>query len=42
MYKQIVNKNGEELYILTLVCTNDIRPYIRVDTWENVKHLQSE
>lgn len=37
MYKQIVNKNGEELYLLTLVCTNDIKPYIRVNTWTKCK-----
>lgn len=37
MYNQITNKNGEKLYLLTLVCTNDIRPYIRVNTWKKCK-----
>lgn len=33
MYEQITNKKGENLYILTSVSTNDIKPYIKVDTW---------
>lgn len=37
MYNQITNKNGENLYILTSVSTNDIRPYIRVNTWAKCK-----
>lgn len=37
MYEQITNKNGEELYILTTVSTNDIKPYITVDTWAKCK-----
>lgn len=37
MYGQITNKKGEKLYILTAVSTNDIRPYVTVNTWENVK-----
>ena len=37
MYGQILNTDGEELYLLTLVSTNDIKPYIRIDTWEKCK-----
>ena len=37
MYRQMLNRDGEELYLLTLVCTNDIRPYIRVNTWAKCK-----
>lgn len=37
MYRQMLNRDGEELYLLTLVRTNDIRPYIRVDTWAKCK-----
>lgn len=35
MFGQITNKKGEKLYILTAVSTNDIKPYIEIDTWEN-------
>lgn len=35
MYSHIRNKKGEKLYILTVVSTNDIKPYIIVNTWEN-------
>ena len=46
MYSHIRNKKGEELYILTVVSTNDIKPYIRVNTWENciarLNHLTVE
>lgn len=35
MYSNIRNKKGEELYILTVVSTNDIEPYTLVNTWEN-------
>lgn len=35
MYSNIRNKKGEELYILIVVSTNDIKPYILVNTWEN-------
>lgn len=41
MYRQITNEKGEKLYILTAVSTNDIKPYIRVDTWEKCKNLFS-
>lgn len=41
MYEQITNKKGEKLYILTAVSTNDIKPYIKVDTWEKCKDLFS-
>lgn len=34
MFSQIRNTEGEKLYILTVVSTNDIKPYIKVDTWE--------
>lgn len=37
MFGQITNKKGENLYILTSVSTNDIRPYITVDTWAKCK-----
>ena len=37
MYGQILNTNGEKLYLLTLVSTNDIKPYTKVDTWAKCK-----
>lgn len=37
MFGQITNKEGENLYILTSVSTNNIKPYIIVDTWEACK-----
>ena len=37
MFGQITNKKGENLYILTSVSTNDIKPYITVDIWEKCK-----
>ena len=37
MYGQITNKKGEKLYILTAVSTNDIRPYVTVNTWAKCK-----
>lgn len=37
MFGQITNKKGEDLYILTSVSTNDIKPYIIVDTWQGCK-----
>lgn len=41
MFGQITNKKGENLCILTSVSTNDIKPYIKVDTWEKCKeHLE--
>ena len=42
MYRQITNEKGEKLYILTAVSTSDIKPYIRVDTWEKCKDLFSK
>ena len=33
----ITNGKGECLYILTAVSTNDIRPYITVNTWAKCK-----
>ena len=37
MYGQILNTDGKELYLLTLVSTNDIKPYTKVDTWAKCK-----
>lgn len=37
MFGQITNKKGENLYILTSVSTNDIKPYITIDTWAKCK-----
>ena len=37
MFGQITNKKGENLYILTSVSTNEIKPYITVDTWAKCK-----
>ena len=37
MYGQITNKKGEDLYILTYVSTNDIKFYIKIDTWAKCK-----
>ena len=34
MYNQIENPRGKKLYMLTIVCTNDIQPIIIVDTWK--------
>lgn len=39
MYSQITNRKGEKLYILTVVYTNDIKPYIKVNTWEKMQRL---
>ena len=41
MYSQIKNTKGEDLYIITVVSTNDIKPYIKVDTWKGcIKKLE--
>lgn len=32
MFHQIENKGGEKLYILTVVSTNNIKPYTYVNT----------
>lgn len=37
MYSRIQNSKGEKLYILTVVSTADIRPYIRINTWAKCK-----
>lgn len=37
MYRQITNKKDEGLYILAIVSTNDIKPYITVNTWAKCK-----
>ena len=42
MYGQITNKKGEKLYILTAVSTNDVRPYVTVDTWAKCKTILEE
>lgn len=34
MYSQIKNTKGEDLYIITIVSTNDIQPNVIVSTWE--------
>lgn len=34
MFHQIENRQGEKLYILTIVNTNSIKPYTYVNTWE--------
>ena len=41
MFSQIKNTNEEKLYIFTVVSTNDIKPYIKVDTWKGcIKKLE--
>ena len=42
MYSQIKNTKEEKLYILTVISTNDIKPYIKVNTWEKCKELFSQ
>ena len=37
MYSHIQNRKGEKLYILVAVSTNDIKPYIKINTWEGCK-----
>ena len=37
MYRQITNNKGEKLYILISVATNDINPYIKINTWAKCK-----
>lgn len=37
MFDHIKNRKGEKLYILTIVSTNDVKPYITVNTWEKCK-----
>lgn len=34
MYSQIKNTKGKDLYIITIVSTNDIQPLIITSTWE--------
>ena len=34
MFDQIKNRKGENLYILTNMSTNSIKPFIYVNTWE--------
>ena len=41
MYSQIKNTKGEDLYIITVVSTNDIQPLIITSTWEGcIKKLE--
>ncbi len=35
----ITNRKGECLYVLTLVSTNDITPYVVVNTWAKCKEF---
>lgn len=37
MFGQITNKKGENLYILISASTDDIKPYITVNTWAKCK-----
>lgn len=37
MLEQVTNQNEERLYILISVSTNDIKPYITVNTWAKCK-----
>ena len=37
MYSHIRNKKEEELYIILVVSTNDIKPYIKINTWAKCK-----
>lgn len=37
MYSQIKNTKGEDLYIITIISTNDINPYIKINTWAKCK-----
>lgn len=34
MFSQIKNTKGEDLYIITVVSTNDIQPHVTASTWE--------
>ena len=41
MYSQIKNTKGEDIYIITIVSTNDIQPLIITSTWEGcIKKLE--
>ena len=41
MYSQIKNTKGEDLYIITVISTNDIQPLIITSTWEGcIKKLE--
>lgn len=41
MFNQIKNRKGENLYIITIVYTNDIQPNVIASTWEEcVKRLE--
>lgn len=34
MFSQIKNIKGEDLYIITVVSTNDIKPHVTASTWK--------
>lgn len=41
MFSQIKNTKGEDLYIITVVSTNDIQPHVTASTWEGcIKKLE--
>ena len=41
MHSQIKNTKGKDLYIITVVSTNDIQPRIIISTWEGcIKKLE--
>lgn len=41
MYSQVKNTKGKDLYIITIVYTNNIQPNIIANTWEGcVKRLE--
>ena len=41
MYNQIENPRGKKLYMLTIVCTNNIQPIIIVDTWKYTSYSRN-
>lgn len=41
MFGQIKNRKGEDLYIITVVSTNNIQPNVIASTWEGcIKRLE--
>lgn len=41
MYSQVKNTKGEDLYIITVVSTNNIQPHVTASTWEGcIKKLE--
>ena len=41
MYSQIKNTKREDLYIITVVSTNDIQPHVIASTWEGCKEIRA-